>query len=163
MNQALVTRQAPRSAALAEPLRAAVTATGAAEREARLCDAYEEPTRRHHSLGLTEPIDTTRLRFFDCLLDVIGADRFALALFESITDERLRSLPPSGAVDRCSDNTDLLDQPHAIRAAGTAPRMRLDAQAPAARGLRQALSPRTQPVQQDSSTARTRIGPLCWR
>jgi hypothetical protein len=109
------TRRVPDAAELADPMRVALAATGIAVREAALCEVYEALARRHNSLGLTAPLDPGRRRFFTRPFAVLDAGRFTAALYASITDPRIRSLPLIGAVDQWADNTDLLDRVEALR------------------------------------------------
>ncbi|SHM33699.1 hypothetical protein [Actinacidiphila paucisporea] len=48
---------------------------------------------------------------------ISDAERFAQALARTVSDPELRALPLAGGVDQWADNTDLLGQPRAIRAA----------------------------------------------
>ena len=90
----------------------AVTAASWPERERNLCAAYEAVAALHNDLGLTAPVDGSVRPYFDRLFQVIDADRFAAALLDSITDDQIRQLPPTGAVDQFVESTDALgDQP----------------------------------------------------
>lgn len=110
-------RFVPEAKELGDSLRAAVTAEAYPERERHLCDAYENLARRHNALGLTEPLDPTRRQFFDRPFQVIGADRFAAALRDTLVHPELKRLPLTGAVDQWADNTDYLSQADSIAAA----------------------------------------------
>lgn len=93
-------------------LTAAVSARSWPERERNLCAAYEAVAVMHNDLGLTAPLGTAVRPYFDRPFLVIDAGRFAAALRNSITDDRIRRLPPTGAVDQFVDSTDALaDQP----------------------------------------------------
>jgi hypothetical protein len=95
----------------------AVTARSWPEREQNLCAAYQAVAELHNSLGLTGEVDGSVRSYFDRPYRVIDAGRFAAALRGSITDERIRRLPPSGAVDQLLDSTDALGDPRLRRAA----------------------------------------------
>lgn len=109
-------RKVPGAADLAASLRNALTAASYPHREPHLCDAYEELARRHNALGLTDELDPVRRRFFDRPFQVIGADRFAYALRDTIVHPDLKHLPLTGAVDQWADNTDYIAQEAAIAA-----------------------------------------------
>ena len=110
-------RHVPDVAPLSTSLRAALSATSHADRENHLCDAYENLARRHNALALTAPIDPTRRPFHNRPFPVIGADRFARTLRETLTDPALKSADYAGAVDQWADNTDFLGHHAAIGAA----------------------------------------------
>lgn len=98
----------PAAAALTPELRGALAATDWSQREAHLCAAYEIGAALHNGAGLTEWIDPTIRQFYSRPFRVIGADRFAAALFRTIGDPWIASLPPVGAIDQFGDSTDLL-------------------------------------------------------
>ncbi|GAA1967048.1 DUF4037 domain-containing protein [Catenulispora subtropica] len=85
-----------------------LAATDWRTREEHLARAYEQVADLHNGLGLTETIDPTVRLYFDRPFRVIGADRFAGALFAGIADPEVRALPPVGAVDQFGDSTDFL-------------------------------------------------------
>ncbi|MGH8875905.1 MAG: DUF4037 domain-containing protein [Stackebrandtia sp.] len=114
------TRYVPGSREIGATLRAAMATTSIAEREARLCDAYEELARWHNALGLTAELDPHRRPFHDRPFPVLGAERFAVALRETLTDPELKRLPLTGAVDQWADNTDYIAQAPAIAASVSA-------------------------------------------
>jgi Domain of unknown function (DUF4037) len=95
-----------------EPLAASLSAALAAmtwrDREPPLCRAYVMAAEAHNALGLTEPLGTGTRPFYDRPYQVIGAERFATALLEAISDPAIRRLPPIGAADQFIDNTDAL-------------------------------------------------------
>ncbi|MFJ1754921.1 DUF4037 domain-containing protein [Kitasatospora sp. NPDC088134] len=105
------------AARLTPALRGALAATGHAERERHLCDAYETVAHLHNATGLTAPLDPARRHYHDRPYRVLHADRFARALAATLTDPDLRALPLTGAVDQWADNTDLLTRPTPLRAA----------------------------------------------
>lgn len=110
------TRKVPGAAELGTSLQAALAAASYPDRESHLCDAYEELARRHNALELTPEVDPTRRQFFDRPFRIIGADRFAHALRDSIVHPDLKKLPLTGAVDQWADNTDYIAQAAAIAA-----------------------------------------------
>jgi len=88
-------------------LTAALSAPSWADRERYLCAAYESAARLHNSLSVTPPLDpAVRPTFYDRPYRVLDAGRFVRALREQIRDERVRSLPLTGAVDQFVDSTD---------------------------------------------------------
>jgi hypothetical protein len=99
-------------------LTGAVTAATWPDREDRLCAGYEAAARLHNELGLTARLDPlVRPTFYDRPFRVLGAARFAAALREAITDERIRALPPIGAIDQFADSTDAIGNERLRRAA----------------------------------------------
>ncbi|MDX3247711.1 DUF4037 domain-containing protein [Streptomyces sp. ME18-1-4] len=106
----------PVAESLAPALRGALAATDHPTREAHLCDAYETVAALHNASGLTPPLDPHRRPYRSRPFLVLRADRFAQALSRTITHPDLRSLPLVGSVDQWSDNTELLNQPGAVRA-----------------------------------------------
>ena len=109
----------PGTATLAANLSAALAATNWRDREPPLCRAYVIAAEAHNTLGLTEPLGTGTRPFYDRPYQVIGAERFAAALLEAISDPAIRCLPPIGAADQFIDNTDaLVDLSHARAVVG---------------------------------------------
>ena len=96
-------------------LLAAVTAQTWPDRERHLCAAYEASARLHNNLGLTAPIDGSVRPYFDRPFLVIDAGRFAAALRHSISDDQIRRLPLTGAVDQFIDSTDALADQRLLR------------------------------------------------
>ena len=78
-------------------------------REAALVAAVEELARRHNSLGITAPVDTTVRFFHSRPFRVLGSSRFVEACLDRVRDPWLRSLPLIGGVDQISDSTDALE------------------------------------------------------
>jgi hypothetical protein len=97
-------------------LLAAVTASSWPDRERNLSVAYEAVAALHNALGLTAEIDGSVRPYFDRPFQVIGAERFAASLRESIADEQIRRLPAAGAIDEFVDSTDALGDPGLLRA-----------------------------------------------
>lgn len=97
-------------------LRDAVSAPAWPEREESLGRAYVLTAERYNQLGLTSPLDTSTRHYYERPFLVIGAERFVAALRASITDPRLRALPPVGGVDQWVDSTDVLTDPCRARA-----------------------------------------------
>ncbi|HUC59632.1 MAG TPA: DUF4037 domain-containing protein [Streptosporangiaceae bacterium] len=98
----------------------AVAATDWQERERGLCAAWGELARWHNELGLTEPLDPAVRQFYDRPYLVIGAERFSVALRNSIGADLIRDLPLIGAVDQFIDSTDAVGWPALRRTAVTA-------------------------------------------
>lgn len=99
-------------------LRGAMAATVWADREQHLSRAYEAVARVHNATGLTAYLDPAMRPFHDRPYVVPEAGRFADALFECITDDRVRRLPRLGAVHQFMDSTDaLMNHPAVPRAA----------------------------------------------
>jgi hypothetical protein len=104
-------------ARLRPALLAAVTASSWPDRERNLSAAYEAVAALYNELRLTAQIDGSVRPYFDRPFQVIGAERFAAALRESIADEEIRRLPAAGAVDEFVDSTDAIGDPALLRAA----------------------------------------------
>jgi Domain of unknown function (DUF4037) len=117
--------RSPAGAGLVPLLTGAVTAATWPDRERSLVAAYEAAARLHNDLALTPGVDpAVRPTFFDRPYRVLGAGRFTRALRDAITDEQVRALPLSGAVDQFIDNTDALGDRKLMRiavGAGTSP------------------------------------------
>lgn len=100
----------------ARHLTAALRAHDAPAREDALCTALEIAAQQQNDLGLAAEPPATRREFFDRGYAVIGADRFARALRDAITDPRLRARPLTGSIDQISDSTAVLTRPTRCRA-----------------------------------------------
>jgi hypothetical protein len=108
----------PAAAGILAPLSDVLAARTWPEREDALCAGYEAAARLHNELGLTGYVDPqVRPTFFDRPYRVLGAGRFAAALQEAITDERIRALPLIGAIDQFTDSTDAIGDAGVRRAA----------------------------------------------
>jgi hypothetical protein len=107
----------PEASCVASSLAGAVSAAGWPARERCLCQAYEAAAVLHNQLGLTPPVDPRTRPFYERPYQVLGADRFAAALREAITDPQVRRLPAVGAVDQFIDSTDALGDIRLLRAA----------------------------------------------
>ncbi len=82
------------------------------EREAHLSRAYETVARMHNELGVAPPLETGVTPFHGRPYLVLHAERFAAALEEAVTDQRVRSLPQGvGSADQLTDSTDVLARP----------------------------------------------------
>jgi hypothetical protein len=80
------------------------------ERETHLSAAYEFAAHMHNRLGITAPLETQVVPFFDRPFRVIYGGRFAEALRAAITDPEVLALPEHlGAVDQYVDSTDALN------------------------------------------------------
>jgi DNA-binding transcriptional ArsR family regulator len=77
-------------------------------RRRAIVEASAAVARRQNALGVADPQDPSPRHFYGRPYDVIGAERFAQALFERVRDPWLRSLPPIGAIDQFADSTDLV-------------------------------------------------------
>jgi Domain of unknown function (DUF4037) len=107
----------PAGRAIQPILTAAMSAPSWPDREQYLCEAYESAARLHNSLAVTPPLDAAvRPTFYDRPYRVLDAGRFVRALREQIRDERVRSLPLTGAVDQFVDSTDATGS-HVLRRA----------------------------------------------
>ncbi len=108
----------PAAAGLQPLLTAAVTATTWPDREQNLSAACESAARLHNQLGLTAYIDpSVRPTFYDRPYPVLGAARFTRALRDAISDEQIRALPLTGAVDQFIDSTDAINDRALLRGA----------------------------------------------
>jgi hypothetical protein len=98
------------------------------EREGALTAAAGLVAAATNELGLAEPVDPAPRRFFDRDIEVLGADRFTVALTAAITDPGVRGLlarlgsrgPVTalpGTIDQVTDSTDVLCSPRRCRAA----------------------------------------------
>ncbi|HEV7210316.1 MAG TPA: DUF4037 domain-containing protein [Blastococcus sp.] len=105
----------PHRDGLPESLARALAATGAHEREAALADAWTVLGHRHNATGLTGVIPVTIGSYHSRPAQVLMADRFTEALLSTVRDPFLRALPPIGAVDQVTDNTEVLTQPTLYR------------------------------------------------
>ncbi|XVV17394.1 DUF4037 domain-containing protein [Actinoplanes sp. CA-131856] len=100
----------------AASLLAALRTADPADRENALCAALEIAALRQNDLGLSAEQRPNRRQFHDRGSMVIGAERFAEALRDAITDPTLRALPFTGCADQVIDNTDVLVNPRLTRA-----------------------------------------------
>jgi hypothetical protein len=108
----------PAGQAMRPVLMAAMSAPAWPDRERYLCEAYESAARLHNSLAVTAPLEPgVRPTFYERPYRVLDAGRFARALRENIRDERVRSLPLTGAVDQFVDSTDAIGSRALLRAA----------------------------------------------
>ena len=108
----------PAAAELLPMLQAALSAPRWPDRESSLCEAYEAAARLHNELSLTPPLEpVVRPRFYERPYRVLEAGRFVSALRDQILNERIRRLPPIGAVDQFIDSTDALGDIALLRAA----------------------------------------------
>ncbi|MEU4159475.1 DUF4037 domain-containing protein [Actinoplanes sp. NPDC026670] len=97
----------PEAAGIAAALHRALAAGDAEQRQAALCDAYEMAGVWQNRLGVAEPVEAIRRRYFDRPFPVIDAGRFAAAL--------IGETPGIGAIDQFGDSTDLLENPGLAR------------------------------------------------
>lgn len=102
-------RRSTGAAALMPSLDRAQRAESWREREAAIVDAAVILGRRHNGLGLTDPVDPSPRGFHNRPFTVIGAERFARALMDSVTDPSVRAMPAFlGGIDQYMDATDAL-------------------------------------------------------
>ncbi|MFE3454067.1 DUF4037 domain-containing protein [Nonomuraea sp. NPDC059194] len=104
------------AAELGQALARALQARSYHDREQALCEAYERLAAVHNRIALTTPLETAVRPFHTRPFRVIGGDRFAACLTESIGDAAVRALPPTGSIDQLCDNTDVLRTPARARA-----------------------------------------------
>jgi len=82
------------------------------ELETHLSTAYEIIASMHNDLNITEPISSKVSQFHDRPFMVIQGERFAQAIWETITDKEVRALPYGvGKSDQYVDSTDILSYP----------------------------------------------------
>ena len=106
----------PGTGEIAASLTAALSAGGWRDREPHLGRAYEAVAALHNQLGLTAPLETGTRPYYDRPYQVIGTSRFTVALRAAITDQRIKELPLTGAVDQFIDSTDAAGDRTAVRA-----------------------------------------------
>jgi hypothetical protein len=79
------------------------------QRERHLAAAYEIVAAMHNDLGITRPMPARVTPFFDRPFMVIQGEDIGRAIWETITDPEVRSLPYGvGKVDQYLDSTDVL-------------------------------------------------------
>jgi hypothetical protein len=82
------------------------------DRQEHLVRAYEIVAGMHNDLGITEPMKAKVRNFHNRPFLVIWADDFADAIYETIQDEEVLSLPKFlGGVDQFVNSTDVLSKP----------------------------------------------------
>ena len=87
-------------------------ATSWEDRQEHLVRAYEIVASMHNDLGITEPMKAKVRNFHNRPFLVIWADDFADAIYETIQDEEVLSLPKFlGGVDQFVNSTDVLSKP----------------------------------------------------
>jgi hypothetical protein len=91
------------------------------ERQDHLSAAFEASARFQNGLGLAVAVDPSTRPFYDRPYRVIGAERLVSALKDSISDDDVRQLAMTGAVDQFVDSTDALGERRLLRAAIAAP------------------------------------------
>jgi hypothetical protein len=87
------------------------------ERQEQLTAAFEASARFQNGLGLAAAVDPSTRPFYDRPYRVIGAERLVNALKDSISDDEVRQLAMTGAVDQFVDSTDALGERRLLRAA----------------------------------------------
>ena len=79
------------------------------EREGHLSSAYEFVATMHNDLGITEPVPTRVSQFHNRPFMVIEGEAIARAIWETIEDPEIQSLPYGlGKIDQFVDSTDIL-------------------------------------------------------
>jgi hypothetical protein len=92
-------------------LSAAMAADTGRDRERALGEAYRLLAARFNGLAPALGLGTQLRPFHDRPTQVLGADRFAQAALDRVTDARLSHLPLVGGVDQLIDVTDVLAEP----------------------------------------------------
>ncbi len=92
-------------------LQAALEGGSWRERETHLARAYTMVAEAHNALAVTRPLSVEVRPFYSRPYLVVDAGRFADALLAAVVDERIRELPPIGAIDQWSDSTDVRERP----------------------------------------------------
>jgi hypothetical protein len=90
---------------------AALAADNIGDRERALCAGFEALARMHNAARLTQVIEPTVRPFHGRPFLVIDANRFADALFASVSDPWLTAQPRIGSIDQFADSTDVLSHP----------------------------------------------------
>ena len=108
--------QLPCAATLTPLLRSALAAVEWQTREEHLAAAYRVVARMHNDLGLTDPVDPATRPYHTRPYQVLHAERFADALFESVADPEIRALGRHGNADQAFDSTDALSHRDRCRA-----------------------------------------------
>jgi len=88
----------------------------AATWDSDLLDGYVSSGEECNALGLAPPVEATIRPYYERPYSVLGADRFADALWAAIEDPAVRALPHIGAIDQFVDNTDLVGEMSRCRA-----------------------------------------------
>jgi hypothetical protein len=97
---------------LAPLLRSAVASETWKERGAALCSAFESLIEMQRKAGIADGTSGKAEQFWGRPFRVIRGERVAAAVFDLISDERLRATArtrPIGNIDLVSDNTDVLE------------------------------------------------------
>jgi Domain of unknown function (DUF4037) len=94
-----------------------LSARSCAEREAELSAAFEASALFQNRLGLAAAVEPSTRPFYDRPYRVLGAGRLVHALKDSISDDDIRRLAVTGAVDQFVDSTDALGERRLLRAA----------------------------------------------
>lgn len=85
-----------------------------------LLDGCVDAARECNALGLAAPVEPTLRLYYERPYQVLGADRFAEALWAAVEDPAVRALPRIGAIDQVVDNTDLVGSMARCRAVTSA-------------------------------------------
>jgi hypothetical protein len=102
-----------KSAGMLTPILARVfEATSWEDRQEHLVRAYEIVAGMHNDLGITEPMESKVSPFHNRPFLIIRADDFAEAIYDTIQDKEVLSLPKFlGGVDQFVNSTDVLSKP----------------------------------------------------
>ncbi|MBW3623256.1 MAG: DUF4037 domain-containing protein [Armatimonadetes bacterium] len=96
---------------LTPAFRGALSAADWKERERHLSEAYRIVAEMHNDLGVTAPLSTELVSFYDRPYQVLFSGRFAEALRDVIRDEEVLRLPPYlGSIDQITDMVDVLER-----------------------------------------------------
>jgi hypothetical protein len=93
-------------------LDAALRANTWRERERHLATACEFAARMHNELGITEPVSTEVVPYFDRPFSVIRGDLIAETIIAAVRDSEVKRITKKthiGSIDQFSNNTDLRD------------------------------------------------------
>lgn len=86
------------------------------ERQEHLARAYSVVAEMHNALGLTSPLSTEAVLFYDRPFLVIYGDRFAQAIAETITDPQVRAIDGLiGSANQFVASVDLLEESRRCR------------------------------------------------
>jgi hypothetical protein len=86
------------------------------DRQGYLTRAYEQITKMHNELGVTDPLKTQVSSFHNRPFMIIQADDFADAIHAKIENDEIRGLPKYlGSIDQYVDSTDVLSYTEKFR------------------------------------------------
>jgi len=111
-------------------MQAALQADTPAARSENLSQLYSQLAQQHNTLGLTPILAENTRPYHDRPYLVIGAERFAEALWQVIEAPEITALPAIGSVNQWADSTDILTWPTRCQALKGCLQQTLKAQAP---------------------------------